>query len=35
VGEVLIEDLLRTFENNAGDGNPVGPTARLAVALGR
>jgi hypothetical protein len=35
VGDVLIEDILRTFENNSGDGQPVGPTTRLSIALRR
>lgn len=35
VADVLIDDLLKVFEQNDGQGRPVGPTSRLNVALGR
>jgi len=35
LGDVVLEDMLRKFENNAGAGKPVGPTTRLAAALRR
>jgi hypothetical protein len=35
IGDVLLEDIVRALENNAGDGKPVGPTTRVAIALSR
>jgi len=35
VADVLMEDIVRNLENNSGNGQPVGPTTRVARALDR
>lgn len=35
VVDVLMDDLLKAFEQNDGQGRPVGPTSRLNAALGK